>query len=373
MKSLEKVIKASFISILKFLLNIREKKFPPQKSIKKILIIRQHNELGSILCTVPLLRAIRNSFPKAILHLVVKSTSFPVMLNNPYVNKVIEYDNLLYSRSSFKILKFIKELRKERYDLAIVPATLSVSFTSDLIAYFSKSKFRVGPRCLNGEENPSGFIYNIPVDLNWNNDPRRHQIQRNMDIIKFYNIKTLDFTPIIGLIHEESIYAETFIKRNNPKNFLSIGIHPGAGSEDNTWPMESFVEVIKFLKARYNAAIFITCGPKDIKIVNSLEFILNNEIVIIKEKSLRNIAAIIDKLDLFITNATDIMHIAASTKCPVISLFGHTDPLQWAPLSEPNKYIRGKNNDIKNISIEEVLAEVYNILNYDKRNIQKDI
>jgi len=44
--------------------------------VKNILIVRQHNQLGDMLCSVPLFAAIRKKFPKAHITLVASPINY---------------------------------------------------------------------------------------------------------------------------------------------------------------------------------------------------------------------------------------------------------------------------------------------------------
>ncbi len=61
------------------------------------------------------------------------------------------------------------------------------------------------------------------------------------------------------------------------------------------------------------------------------------------------------QFNLFITNDTGVMHVAAAAGVQTLSLFGPTDPLQWAPNGTQNRYINASDGDINSISIEEVV------------------
>ncbi|RPH35250.1 hypothetical protein EHM92_06495, partial [bacterium] len=77
-----------------------------------------------------------------------------VMRNNRYLDEVILYDKrefLDHGRlRPVSLLRFIRELRARRFTIAIVPATVSMSFTSDLLAYASGAHCRIGAGSLNG-------------------------------------------------------------------------------------------------------------------------------------------------------------------------------------------------------------------------------
>ena len=81
---------------------------------------------------------------------------------------------------------------------------------------------------------------------------------------------------------------------------------------------------------------------------------IRSQVLIIERQPVRDVAAIIDQLDLFITNDTGIMHVAAATSAAVLALFGPTDPLQWAPVGSKNRFIVANDGNIDSVSEEEV-------------------
>ena len=66
------------------------------------------------------------------------------------------------------------------------------------------------------------------------------------------------------------------------------------------------------------------------------------------------VAALISLSNLFISNDTGIMHVAGTTSTPQISIFGPTNPLNWAPIGKNKFYIR-KSELIDDIAVEDVL------------------
>ena len=84
--------------------------------------------------------------------------------------------------------------------------------------------------------------------------------------------------------------------------------------------------------------------------------------MILRDKTIPEIAAVIDKSNLFISNDTGIMHVAGATTCPLISLFGPTNPMMWSPIGK-KKYFIKNSNDINSIKVDDVLKLAEGILN----------
>src|SRR5690554_5599374 len=114
MESVEKSLKRLFIRIVTSFRSSK-KYLPsevPTESFKKILVIRQHDQLGDLLITTPALRALRKKFPHAYIACVVREYTAPVMLNNPNVDDVIIFYEKLWRWNISKWIHFWKSIRQ---------------------------------------------------------------------------------------------------------------------------------------------------------------------------------------------------------------------------------------------------------------------
>lgn len=334
-------------------------------NVENILIVRQHNQLGDMLCSVPLFAALRGKFPKAHITLVASPINYEILFSdiNPYINEVITYN-----KSGLKnIFAFAKTLRKRKYQIGIVPSTVSVSRTSHLINYLSKAEIKVGVKSIDGKYNVNEFLLNVKSDFDWD-AKKLHQMERNLDIGRQIgcDLKPEDRRIRIALSEDERDFAEEFIEKNFPdKKRPVISLHPGAGKIPNRWSVDNFTQLAKKLFDKYNNYILITSGHIDSEVTHELRRKLNElkiENVILDDTPVRKVGAVIAKADIYITNDTGVMHVAEGVGANIISLFGPTHAFEWAPKGEHNIPIQSKTDDIQDISVEEVFSAAEKLL-----------
>jgi heptosyltransferase-2 len=345
-------------SFTRSLLDVDLRHFHPES----ILVVRQHDQLGDMLCIGPLLRALRERWPSAQITLIASPVNEVVMRHHPFADVVLLYDKKVFFNSLKSGREFLAKLRSRRCDLAIVPATVSNSLTSNLLAYLSGAQVRIGASSLNGIEGPSSFLFNVVSALDWRDDVHRHQTLRNLDVLKPLDLTTSDLSLAIGLTESELRAGSELVASLRAKHGTLIGFHSGAGKIENRWPAERFVELANALCADGRAAAVITAGPKDDKPVAQVVHKLMCEHTVVSNQSIRLVAALISQLQLFVTNDTGVMHVAAATGTPTLSLFGPTDPLQWAPIGAKHRYVWTEDGRIDSIQSERVLEEAREML-----------
>jgi len=354
-------------SIFKIVLSVQEN--PSRKIVppKKILIVRQHNQLGDLLAGVSLFRALKETFPDAQVSLVVSPFNYPGMVKNRFLDRIYIFDKkkLLNPFYFSRTLKFLKE----DYDIAIVPVVVSISFTSNLMARLANAKTRIGANSLDGKMNSSVFFFDRRIDLDWRNHPDSNVSERSLDIVRPFGINTENYRSEITFDDEDIRAAKQFADEFTSKNKkLLIGLHVGAGKPNNRWSLDKFAVLIKKINDQYLANFYLTGGWAEKEELNYL--IKNVDINFGKfiNKPIPQIAALISISELFISNDTGIMHVAGTTDTPQISIFGPTNPFNWAPIGI-NKYFIRKSELIDDISVEDVFHLCEIIL--QKRELEK--
>ena len=340
-------------------------RFAPGAS-PRIFVIRQHNQLGDMLCVVPLLRALRLRYPDSWISLLASPVNYEPMVGNRYVDEVILFDKREFvGREGGSLLHFpayVRMLRKKNFEIAVVPCTVSASFTSDLLAFLCGARVRIGAGSIQGVPNPSAFFFTHPRDLDWRGPKNYHQVRRNMDIWPDRFVKDADLTIEITLTEDELAKGKSLLQKMSRGASRVIVYHPGAGKVPNRWPADLFARLADELALSVPAATVITSGSMDEAPVRAMIEALHAPFEVIKNQPIREVASAISFADLVVSNDTGIMHIAAAVGTPVLSLFGPTDPGEWAPTGGKHRYIRGKDQEIGKIPFDAVLRTAKEML-----------
>jgi heptosyltransferase-2 len=282
------------------------------------------------------------------------------MMHHPALNETILFDKREFlSGGRFhpvRLIRFVRTLRSRRFDLVLVPATVSMSATSDMLAYATGARWRIGVASLEGRENPSAFFYTNGVPLAWAGKGPVHQTMRNLDVARALSLPDPGAELNLALTPDEREHAATRWPRR--EGCRAIAFHVGAGKVPNRWPAERFAYIIDAVARDLGFESIMVSGPMDGDPVRAVHSALHVPVQLLKNESIRAVASCLFTVDLLVTNDTGIMHVGAAVGVPVLSLFGPTDPGQWAPVGPKHRYISSGSGDIRDISVEEVLMNI---------------
>jgi len=353
-RKLSRTLKTSCLKLLEKAVGkttVNPSEITPEK-IRRILIIRQHDDLKDLMLTTPVFRAVRQHYPEAHIGILARADLAPVLLNNVYLDEVISFDSR-FSWSSFKTTTNLFKNLRSHFDLAIVLNTISHSFLSDVLAYLTGAKYILGSEHLVLEGCRNNFFYNLIAPYS---EINKHQSERNLDIVRHIEADTRDFSEEIYLTKEEKNHAVAFLKEQKvwPEQFL-LAVHIGSDDNESRWPVAKFVHIAKFFSMNYDAKIIVSCGPNDSDL--SQEFIsgLPFKPIEMSDLNYREFAAVLFFCNVMICNESAFMHLAAGVGIPVVALFGQTDPHQWKPVGKQIIAVQDADGKCSSISEEQVI------------------
>ncbi|MBX9742780.1 MAG: lipopolysaccharide heptosyltransferase II [Chthoniobacterales bacterium] len=118
-----------------------------------------------------------------------------------------------------------------------------------------------------------------------------------------------------------------------------VGLCPGAEyGPAKRWPLERFREVMKQLRDIHWVLLGTAAeAPLGEKLLEGFSENVENKI---GKTSLAELIAVIQSLDLLLTNDTGTMHLAALFNIPTVALFGSTDPSLTGPQGPGHRILR---------------------------------
>jgi heptosyltransferase-2 len=331
---------------------------------QKFLIVRQHNQLGDLLAGVSLFRAIKETYPASSITIILSPDNYHGLVKNRFIDKIFIFDKKKLLNPLY-VIRLVTLLRSG-YDSAIVPVVVSISFTSNFLAGLSNSRVKIGAASLNGIVNESAFFFNRRIKLDWRKHPDSNVSERSLDIVRPFGITTSDYRVEINFTEEDIEVARLFKEQIglSDKEYI-IGFHVGAGKPSNRWSLDKYLLLMRRLKEIYLIQFYLTGSNSDREEIQYLKSRAEFKLYEFLNKPIPEVAALISLSDLFISNDTGIMHVAGSTSTPQISIFGPTNPFNWAPIGN-NKYFIRKSELIDDVSVQDVFELCKMILPFNK-------
>ena len=293
-----------------------------------ILLIRL-SSLGDIVLTSPAIRAVRKGFPDANIAMLVGQRAADVVTENPHLDEVITLDRNVANRNISETRRVVAELRRRKFDLAI---DFQRKFRTSLLAYLSGAKYSVG------YHQPCGALCVVRVPDRVN----KHAIDRNFDLLSAIGIQTDAkemelFLADSNREYAKQVLADAHTDSRGPK----IGLFPGAGWKHREWSPERFAAIGDLAYEHFGAQTLIFGGPNEKDLVDKVAgYMVSSPVRLAGDLKIRQLAALIEKCDVFVTNDTGPMHISVAVKTPTVALFGPGNHIKFQPIGQAHTTIR---------------------------------
>ncbi|MEM0983494.1 MAG: glycosyltransferase family 9 protein [Planctomycetota bacterium] len=110
-------------------------------------------------------------------------------------------------------------------------------------------------------------------------------------------------------------------------------INPGGNNPAKRWPVERFAAVCDHLSSEHGLRVLINGSPAEAEVCSAIAEAAATSPVVLSEHggTLGSLKALCARAAVMVTNDTGPRHIAAAMGCPVVSLFGPTDP-RWTTI-----------------------------------------
>jgi len=291
------------------------------------ILLTRTSHIGDCVLTLPMLVALRDHFPNALIVWAVECPSDQFLRHHEAIDHVIPLHRGWLRRPS-DVWKLRQELLGFDFNMSIDSQSRTRSST---IAWLARAPRRLGWKY------PAGKDFALVFNNERYESKQRHLVDRQLDLLRPLGIADqpvrFDFP-----VREQAIQSiDQFLgQRTDRREFVAM--NPGAGWFSRRWPAQRYGKVARFLRDRYQLTSLVTwAGADERELALSAIRAADGAAIIAPATSLNELAALLRRAKFYFGSDTGPMHVANAVGTPCVGLFGPTRPEfsgAYGPLNE---------------------------------------
>jgi ADP-heptose:LPS heptosyltransferase len=327
-------------------------------SIRSILLVKQHDQLGDFLLFTPVLPAVRRRFPDARIVLCTRGYTKELVSGDPLLDSIVVIEERLNDWDLKGLSSSLAQLLAG-FDLAVIFNTISHSFTSDLIPLLSRATYRLGPVEPYFPGLKANAFYNLEVPVPRD---RIHMSDRCLAIVEPLGAPVDDPRE---RMHVERIWdteaARVLESWGTGSGELLFAVHPGGARDYTRWPTGKYAALGDELAKTVSAKVILIVGKNETWGEEVARRMVRHPIVC-RITNLKLLAAILKRVSVYVGNDTGLLHVASAVGTQSVGIYGKTDPDVWKPKGEHVVSVKAEDGNIASVGIEDVYAAVREML-----------
>jgi heptosyltransferase III len=304
------------------------------KDIHRILVIKLRH-IGDVLLSVPVFRAVRETFGDVHISALVNAGTEEVLQGNPLVDELISFDRQIKRlpplRRTVKEASFLMQIRKRGFDMTV---DLTGGDRAAVLSLVSGARYRLGWKDLRGFPGKRYLYTHLSVP-----NFRNHVVLQNLDVVRQCGIDTKNLSVGFYIPDSDRAFVGNLLKKNIISGDTAIvHVHPTSRWLFKCWRDKYMAEVIGWL-LEHGTTVMVTSSPEKQEIKKAKEIMslvsvgphASRLIDLIGKTTLKQLGAISEASTVFFGVDSAPMHIAAAVGTPVVALFGPSGTHNWGP------------------------------------------
>lgn len=293
--------------------------------LEKILVL-DLGGIGDVLLSLPAYKSLRQEFPQARIFFMGVPRVHELVTGLNIFDEIYLFDKK--SRNPFVNLKNILILRWQRLNILINMRTL--------VSKDSAKKMRSLVRFIRARKtvgrNTAGRGDFFDLKIEEEDVGCKHELELNFDLIKTLGCPDVEKSIELDIHHRHFEKIDEIFKRYHlNESDQIIGVNLG-GMPSRRWPLEYFAEFMENIDPKINAKFVVVGSDYEKELaVRLYERTVAKFINISGKLKFWELAAFIKRCDIFVTNDTGTMHLAAALKTRLVAIFGPGDLQRYDP------------------------------------------
>jgi ADP-heptose:LPS heptosyltransferase len=327
----------------------------------RILVVRRDN-IGDLVCTTPLLSALRQRFPHGWIGVLANSYNAAVLDRNPDLDGVFAYTKLKHLADGGAMaalgrrLAMLWRLRRMRLDAVVLA-------TPDFVPRVARMARWLAPRQVVGFSDGSraaSRLLDLPVPVGQVQE--LHEVERVFSLAAHFGIAGAP--PPLRLVADPDEVRKA-AREFGAERRLKVAVHITARRPRQRWPAERFAELIARLHAEHGARAMLLWfpgaaddprHPGDDDKAQEIERRLTGRVPLLAYRAgpLPELIGALAACDVVITPDGGALHLAAGLGKPTVALFGDAAPQRWRPWGVPQRVLQPPSRDVSDLSVADV-------------------
>lgn len=288
---------------------------------RRICIVKP-SALGDVVQSLPLLPALKERFPHAAISWVIASGLADLLDDHPLLHEVIRYERKSTVRNWGRLLS---TLHSRRFDLVF---DLQGLLRTGVMTWATRAPVRIG---LQTAREGSRFACHLLLPDTGRMTPAH---ARYWKVAEHLGVGELRPQTILAIPPAEQSWADRLLR---PRRGPFLAVNPGARWITKRWPVEKFSAVAAQAARRFGMSVVLIGSRDEIPLTTAVahaltRFAPNVRVVnLAGQTTLKQLAAVLQRVDLLLTNDSGPMHLAAGLGTPVVGLFTCTSPERSGP------------------------------------------
>ncbi len=305
--------------------------------VRRVLLLRLER-IGDLLMVIEAIADVRATWPSADIDLIVGSWNEGLARLIPGVSRVETIDVPWLARGARgaswpALIARARGWQDRRYDLAI---NFEPDIRSNFLTWLSGATRRFGYWSGGG-----GAFLTDAFDY----QPASHVAQNARGLVASAAGRPAPSSTRVSAVPRLIVPAEIQARANAKLGATLgplVGVHASGGRESKQWHLDRFAAVARHLATTRGATIVLTGTPADRPLVDAIKGGLGsiNVLDLAGDMDVPTLAAVLARLDLFVSSDTGPMHLAAAVGTPVVALFGPASPARYGPRAYHEQIVR---------------------------------
>ena len=335
----------------------------------RILVVRRDN-IGDLVCTTPLIAALRLRYPQAWIGAYVNSYNAPVLERNPDLDEIVAYTKLKHLEEGDHAFSAVGRRLRSLWRLRRMHLDLVVLATSDFSLKLLRTARLLAPKQVvgfsDGSEAARGLDRSVPIaSVNG-----LHEVER---VFALARLLGFDGTVPSLKVVPDQVEAEKAGKAFPGKAKTKVAIHISARRPAQRWPAERFAELIAKAHAAHGASCMLLWSPgpanhplhpgddeKAAEIVARLQGKV--PLAPYPTHSLAQLIGALAACDAVVCSDGGASHIAAALGKPIVCFFGDSPVERWRPWGVPVRVLQPASRRVADLGTDEAAAALGSLL-----------